>query len=112
VIMGDAAHVVHPMAGQGVNLGIGDAKDLVLCIEKALHTGTDIGGIALLQQWERKRKLENAIMMGGIDMLHKVFSINNGPFTWLRSVGLDVFNAVSPLKRLSMERAMGVSKST
>lgn len=98
------------MAGQGVNLGISDAIDLVSALENALRTGTDIGSMSVLESWDLQRRIENSVTMAGIDILHSVFAVSSGPFTWLRSVGLDLFNSISPIKKLAVERAMGISK--
>ena len=110
VLLGDAAHVVHPMAGQGVNLGFGDIDALVRTVGVALTTGADIGDFAVLRQYEREQKLVNAVSMTGIDALQKTFKIEDGPLAALRGLGVTLFNSSNTLKRVAAQVAMGIKK--
>jgi ubiquinone biosynthesis UbiH/UbiF/VisC/COQ6 family hydroxylase len=107
VLVGDAAHVVHPLAGQGVNLGLSDVTSLVNTLELALESGQDIGSISLLEDYERKQRLSNLAMMRGVDAIQKTFSLNEGVLPVLRNVGLALFNAMPSLKNAASKRAMG-----
>lgn len=107
-LIGDAAHAIHPMAGQGLNLGLSDASELAERVLEAHSTGHDAGGIVLLEQYERKRMAENTMVMTGIDVIGRLFRPHAGPLALARTVGLDVFNAVPSLKRTSSQVAMGL----
>ncbi len=74
-LVGDAAHTVHPMAGQGVNLGVADAYALLASIAQAARVGDDIGSINVLKDYERRRKIENKLMMMGVDTIKRAFSL-------------------------------------
>ncbi|KAI8457214.1 hypothetical protein BY996DRAFT_6411801 [Phakopsora pachyrhizi] len=107
VILGDAAHVLHPMAGQGLNMGLGDARELSRTIEIALENGQDIGGLTALRNYSRSRYLSNHLVMSTVDKLHKLYSVDNSPLVWLRSVGVEVLNEIETLKKLMIGRAGG-----
>jgi 2-octaprenylphenol hydroxylase len=112
VLVGDAAHAVHPLAGQGVNLGFLDAAALVQTLSTAAGvTSADqvLGERRLLRQYERWRKSENAIALGLIDGLNHLFSNADPLRRWLRTVGLSTVDRASPLKHLLMTRAMGTA---
>ena len=104
-LVGDAAHTVHPLAGQGLNLGIADAEALVRTIHRATIVGADIGSYAVLEEYPRERYLANHGMLSGVDKLAKLYGTRSGPVVWLRSVGLEVANEWSGLK----EAFMGVA---
>jgi len=107
-LIGDAAHVVHPLAGQGVNLGIVDASVLFDVIHQALYTGHDIGDIGVLSNYENEQLSANKRMMYGIDFLHHMFKGADGPVAALRNLGLYTFNSISWLKSQSGRMAMGL----
>ena len=73
-LIGDAAHTVHPMAGQGLNLGIADATALVEVLGAAADTGADIGAVDVLQKYDEKRRVTNALAGIGIDGLGRMFA--------------------------------------
>jgi ubiquinone biosynthesis monooxygenase Coq6 len=109
-LVGDAAHVVHPLAGQGVNLGFGDAEALAESIARAVQTGADLGDVsACLQHYEDARRGHNAGLMGAVDAIGRVFRPQDGPVAWARQVGLTLFNAVPAIKSRAAERAMGLT---
>ena len=77
VIVGDAAHRVHPLAGQGVNLGFGDVKSLVQCLEDNVLDGAKFGSFKYLMDYEKERLRHNMRMMFGIDFLQQVHGSEN-----------------------------------
>ena len=97
-LIGDAAHTVHPLAGQGVNLGFGDAASLATEIIKGLDNGEDIGSLTLLRRYQRERINSNSIMLAGVDGLKRLFDSNLLPLTLARNVGLTLTNAFTPVK--------------
>ncbi len=108
-LIGDAAHTVHPLAGQGVNLGLGDAAVLAQVIDEARQANRDIGGLATLRRFERWRKGDNLAMLGVTDAFQQLFGANAAPLASIRNAGMGLFNRVAPVKRWIMARAMGLS---
>ncbi|KKA27509.1 hypothetical protein TD95_001810 [Thielaviopsis punctulata] len=106
-LVGDAAHSVHPLAGQGLNQGQGDIQSLVRAIESAVLHGQDIGSVLSLEAYNAERYAANHVLMGVCDKLHKLYSFSSGPIVPLRSVGLAAVNALRPLKNFFMEKASG-----
>jgi 2-octaprenylphenol hydroxylase len=112
VLVGDAAHSVHPLAGQGVNLGFMDCAALVQVLSESLAAGGSAGTIAeqrVLRRYERWRKSENLLALGLIDGINRLFSNSSEPLTQLRRFGLSAVNRSLLLKRLLMGRAMGTA---
>ncbi|KAJ6713073.1 UBIQUINONE BIOSYNTHESIS MONOOXYGENASE COQ6 MITOCHONDRIAL [Salix purpurea] len=99
VLIGDAAHTVHPLAGQGVNLGFGDAFALSRIIAEGIAVGMDIGEVSLLKKYEAERKLANMTMMAILDGFQKAYSIDFGPLNILRAAAFHGAHFISPLKR-------------
>ncbi len=109
VLAGDAAHGVHPLAGQGANLGFLDCAALAQLLGDAVAQGADPGEPALLRRYERWRKAENVPAMLLMDGLQRLFS-NDDPFlSRARRAGLSVVNLTPMLKRAIMARALGLS---
>jgi 2-octaprenylphenol hydroxylase len=108
-LIGDAAHVVHPLAGQGVNLGILDAATLAEVLTDATALNDDIGSPKTLRRYERWRKGENLLMLGALDGFKRLFGSSLPAVRWLRNVGLNVADTVSPVKNLMARRAMGLA---
>lgn len=106
-IAGDAAHTIHPLAGQGLNLGIGDAKALTATIAHSLAHGADIGDIMSLEQYNADRWRANAKVGGVCDLLHKMYSVESRAFAWARGVGLEAIEAMPWAKGLLMKQAEG-----
>lgn len=105
-LVGDAAHVIHPLAGQGLNLGIGDVASLADTIEYAVTHGMDIGDYLSLEKYMADRYLTNAKIGGMCDVLHKLYNVpGNGPVTWARSLGLDVIDKLPWVKGFIMKQA-------
>lgn len=108
-LVGDAAHTIHPLAGQGLNQGQGDAAALVRTISHAVQTGQDIGSTLALESYNSERYAENNAMLGVCDKLHRLYSVESGPIVGLRSLGLRAVDAMGPLKSFFMSRAAGGS---
>ncbi|SPQ18584.1 822565e6-923b-4967-acae-e98ff35701f2 [Thermothielavioides terrestris] len=106
-LVGDAAHTIHPLAGQGLNQGQGDVQSLVKTIEDAVSHGKDIGVTMSLEPYVAERYAANHVLLGVCDKLHKLYSVGSGPLVPLRSVGLAAVNALGPLKAFLMNQAAG-----
>lgn len=106
-LIGDAAHTVHPLAGQGLNAGLGDAEALARVIVEAREAGADLGDQLVLERYNRARYTQNHVLMGVVDKLHKVYSWESGPVVWGRSLGLGVVERLGGLKGLIMGQAEG-----
>ncbi|KAJ7077834.1 ubiquinone biosynthesis hydrox [Mycena belliarum] len=107
VLVGDAAHTVHPLAGQGLNLGLADVECLSRCIQNALLQGGDVGSHTALLPYAQERYLENHKVMSVMDKLHKLYSMSSEPVVWARSVGLEVVNELDSVKAALMMEASG-----
>ncbi|XP_057498400.1 uncharacterized protein LOC130782941 isoform X2 [Actinidia eriantha] len=108
VLIGDAAHTVHPLAGQGVNLGFGDASALSRVIAEGVAVGSDIGEVTVLKRYEADRKLANITMMAILDGFQKAaYSVDFGPLNVLRAAAFHGFQYISPLKRNIISFASG-----
>ena len=107
-LIGDAAHAVHPLAGQGVNLGFLDAAALAAALEEARDKRRDIGGLWALRRYERARRGENMLMLGAMDGFKRLFSNALPPLAVLRSTGLSAVDRLGPVKHLFMRHALGL----
>lgn len=107
-IVGDAAHVVHPIAGQGVNLGWRDARALANVIIDAQKLGLDIGSDTILKNYQKQRKLDHLSVLGLTDGINRLFSNNSSALHFLRNTGFALVNNTKPLKRFLMKKAMGL----
>lgn len=107
-LAGDAAHRIHPIAGQGLNLGLRDVAALAECIVDAARLGLDIGSAGALERYERWRRVDNLMLVGVTDGLNRLFSNDLAPVRLARDIGLGMVNALPPLKRLFMRHAMGL----
>ncbi len=108
-LVGDAAHVIHPLAGQGVNLGLLDTAALAEVLNAAKREGRDLGDLRVLQQYERWRRGDNLLMTAATDGLKRLFGSRNPLLAFARNRGLGVVNAVTPLKNLFIRHAMGIA---
>lgn len=106
-LIGDAAHTIHPLAGQGLNQGQGDVQALVRAVTAAVSHGQDIGTQMALESYNAERYAANHVMLGVCDKLHKLYSFGSGPLVPLRSIGLNAVNAMKPLKDFLMGQASG-----
>lgn len=107
-LVGDAAHTVHPLAGQGVNLGFLDAAALGEIVTGGLATGRDPGDPALLRRYERWRKPENVLAMRAFDGINRLFSNDNPALGTIRRAGFTMVDRLAPLKGVFIRRAMGL----
>lgn len=107
VLVGDAAHVVHPLAGQGVNLGLADAACLVDLLRAAHAGGRDIASPTLLRRYERTRRSENTIAAHAFDGLERLFGSDAVLPTLLRGPALGLVDRIAPLRRLFLRHASG-----
>lgn len=109
VLIGDAAHTIHPLAGQGVNLGIMDAACLHEILTNMNAKGRDIGALYNLRRYERRRKGDNMTMLAAMEMFKRFFGMQLPPARRLRNAGLSVTNQIKPLKSIIMQHAMGLT---
>jgi 2-octaprenyl-6-methoxyphenol hydroxylase len=108
VLIGDAAHAIHPLAGQGLNLGIRDVAALAEVLVDARRLGLDIGFGEVLSRYERWRRTDNVVLAAVTDGLNRLFSNSVAPLALARDIGLAAVNRVPPLKRFFMRHAMGM----
>ena len=107
VLLGDAAHVVHPLAGQGVNLGVRDVMALVPALRAGLRQGT-LGDPDQFAAYERHRRRDNALMLRAFSALKRGFAPASGPTAWLRQQGLGFLDHQPTLRRRFMAQALGL----
>ncbi|XP_070776366.1 ubiquinone biosynthesis monooxygenase COQ6, mitochondrial isoform X3 [Enoplosus armatus] len=101
-LIGDAAHRVHPLAGQGANLGFGDVACLTQLLSQAAFNGKDLGAIQHLLEYETERQRHNLPMMAAIDLMKRLYSTNVAPVVLLRTFGLQATNMLPALKEQIM----------
>ncbi|MGE5153778.1 MAG: UbiH/UbiF/VisC/COQ6 family ubiquinone biosynthesis hydroxylase [Bdellovibrio bacteriovorus] len=106
-LIGDAAHAIHPLAGQGVNLGFLDAAALAAALDLALERGRDLAATWTLRRYERARRGDNLAMLMAMDAFKRAFGSRLPPLVAARSLGFAVSDRLGPLKRRFMERALG-----
>ena len=109
-VIADAAHSIHPLAGQGINLGISDAIILAEEIERAINSDKEIGQLAFLKKYELRRKTLNASMIRGVDFLFNLFQQDNPYLRLGRNSGLKVVDKFSFLKKNFILHASGIHK--
>jgi 2-octaprenyl-6-methoxyphenol hydroxylase len=107
-LVGDAAHAIHPIAGQGVNVGFRDVAVLAELIVDAQRLGLDIGSQQLLARYQRWRRFDSMSMGAITDAINRLFSNDVAPVRLARRAGLAAVNGAPPLKRLFMLHAMGL----
>ena len=105
-LVGDAAHNLHPLAGQGVNLGFQDARELASVL-LARGPQPDVGALSLLRRYERARREDILAMTVATHGLQRLFNNSVAPLAWLRNLGLDLTNRLTPIKTLLVKHALG-----
>ena len=102
VLVGDAAHTTHPLAGQGLNMGLADVRVLAETWEKAKRNGGDLGAQVASLDYPRQRWPANALMLTATDTFHHVFRSRSALLNLGRGVAFDVINELGPLKKIFM----------
>ena len=111
-LIGDAAHVVHPLAGQGLNIGMRDVAALTETVIEAARLGLDIGGPVPLERYERWRRFDSALSAAAMDGLNRLFSNDNAPLRALRDLGLGLVDRAPAVKRFLVREAAGRTGET
>ena len=107
-IVADAAHVIHPLAGQGINLGLTDVAVLLEEIDRAQARGLPIGSMAVLGRYQRRRRGQNALMAASMEGFQRLFADKSALVRVARSIGMRGVDRLEPLKKRFMEEAMGL----
>lgn len=107
-LIGDAAHVVHPIAGQGLNLGLKDVAALAEVVVEAMRLGADHGSAEVLERYQRWRRFDTALMAMVTDVMNRLFSNDIAPVRAMRDLGLGVVDRLPMLKDAMIARAAGV----
>jgi 2-octaprenylphenol hydroxylase len=107
-LIGDAAHSIHPLAGQGVNLGFADAQVLAREVRRASLRGTDVGDLALLKRYQRQRKADNLAAMAAMEGFKRLFGSSLPALRLVRNKGMSGVNHIATLKNYLIKTAMGL----
>ncbi|WP_343080215.1 FAD-dependent monooxygenase [Ostreiculturibacter nitratireducens] len=107
-LVGDAAHGVHPIAGQGLNLGLRDVAALAQVLVEAARRGEDIGTIDVLERYQSWRRFDSTILALGMDGVNRLFSNDNPLLRGVRDLGMGIVNAIPSLRRGFMRQAAGL----
>lgn len=108
-LIGDAAHTIHPLAGQGVNLGFLDAAVLAEVLSHAAERGERLADVRVLSRFERRRMPHNLALMAAMEGFERLFQANPLPLRWLRNTGLKVVNQLPEAKAVFVRQALGLS---
>nr|XP_023015947.1 ubiquinone biosynthesis monooxygenase COQ6, mitochondrial [Leptinotarsa decemlineata] len=101
----DAAHRIHPLAGQGVNLGFGDVVCLNRILGNAVYSGSKLNDLSYLKEYETERQRHNVPTMLAVEGLHRLYNSNFTPVVLLRSLGLQATHVMNPLKKIIVNQA-------
>ena len=104
-VQGDAAHRIHPLAGQGVNLGFGDVSCLRKLFVEVVQNGSDLGSLIYLAEYETQRQRSVLPVLGVIDGLQRLYSTSFTPLVILRSLGLQTVQSLHFLKNIIIKQA-------
>jgi 2-octaprenyl-6-methoxyphenol hydroxylase len=108
VLVGDTAHGIHPIAGQGYNLGVRDIAALVEVLVDAKRLGLDLGAADTLERYAQWRRADNLTMVAATDLLNRLFSNDVKPLRLARDLGLGAVHRIPPLRRFFVRHAMGL----
>lgn len=108
-LVGDAAHAIHPLAGQGANLGLADARTLATVVSEAIVNNEYPGDLATLRRYERARKGANLSMLHMTDGLNRLFSNDSAALARLRGSGMRLFNKSGPIRARAVQIALGLN---
>lgn len=111
-LLGDAAHGLHPLAGQGLNIGLRDVAALAEVVVETARLGLDIGGEATLERYQRWRRFDSALSATAMDGLNRLFSNNSDGLRVVRALGLGVVERLPALKRFFVAEAAGFTGET
>jgi 2-octaprenyl-6-methoxyphenol hydroxylase len=106
-LIGDAAHVIHPIAGQGLNIGLRDVAALAEAVTDAARLGLDIGGPQVLERYQRWRRFDTAMMSVATDSLNRLFSNRSDVLRLARDIGLGLVERAPAIKRMFIREAAG-----
>ncbi|MFI4934590.1 MAG: UbiH/UbiF/VisC/COQ6 family ubiquinone biosynthesis hydroxylase [Caulobacterales bacterium] len=106
-LLGDAAHVIHPIAGQGLNLGLKDVAALAQVLVEAVRLGEDIGAVSVLERYARWRRLDNVALAIATDAFNRLFSNDHPLIRAARDIGMAAVNRLAPARRFFMQEAGG-----
>ncbi|KGE04095.1 UbiH/UbiF/VisC/COQ6 family ubiquinone biosynthesis hydroxylase [Pseudohaliea rubra] len=109
-LVADAAHTIHPLAGQGINLGLADVEVLAAQVLRAAGRGLDPGRLDVLRRYQRERKGDNLLMMAAMEGFKRLFGARALPLRWLRNSGLRLVDGAAPLKRELIRQALGAGR--
>ncbi|MBB1200160.1 2-octaprenyl-3-methyl-6-methoxy-1,4-benzoquinol hydroxylase [Enterobacteriaceae bacterium 89] len=107
-LVGDAAHTIHPLAGQGVNLGYRDVDALLDVLASARSHGEDWASLPVLKRYQNRRMADNYVMQSGMDLFYASFSNDLAPLRVLRNIGLMAAERAGVLKRQALKYALGL----
>lgn len=108
-LIGDAAHTIHPLAGQGVNLGFLDAAVLAEELVRATERGERLADVKVLSRYERRRMPHNLALMAAMEGFERLFQANPLPLRWLRNSGLKLVEQMPEAKAMFVRQALGLS---
>ncbi|MEI8146250.1 MAG: FAD-dependent monooxygenase, partial [Alphaproteobacteria bacterium] len=108
-LVGDSAHVIHPIAGQGINMGLRDVAALAECVVEAARLGLDIGQADVLARYERWRRFDTVAMGAVTDGLNRLFSNHSDPLRMVRDLGLGLVDRLPGMKAMFMRQAAGLT---
>lgn len=108
-LIGDASHAMHPIAGQGLNMGLRDVAALAEVVSDARRLGLDLGDGVALERYQRWRRFDNTMMLAATDVLNRLFSNRIEPLRMVRDLGLAAVNRMPPVKKIFMRQAMGLT---
>lgn len=109
VLVADAAHTIHPLAGQGINLGFADVAVLAAELVRAWDGGQDLGSMTVLERYQRRRKSENLAAMAAMEGFVHLFDRPEPLVRWARNVGMTAFDRFQPVKQAVARLAMGIA---